>query len=149
RRVVARAYPAIRPVQHDFACGTGRAVRMLAGLVRAAHGYDPSPQMLDAARSVGPAAQWHEIATTGPVPEPATVDGPAIVTVFRLLLNVSDEVRDRRAVPRRADRLMRRRLVVGLAGLAVLSTAALTLATCGPPVQPRWVAPSSSAGTGP
>jgi len=44
---------------------------------------------------------------------------------------------------------MRRRLVVGLAGLAVLSTAALTLATCGPPVQPRWVAPSSSAGTGP
>jgi len=95
RRVVARAYPAIRPVQHDFACGTGRAVRMLAGLVRAAHGYDPSPQMLDAARSVGPAAQWHEIATTGPVPEPATVDGPAIVTVFRLLLNVSDEVRHR------------------------------------------------------
>ncbi len=95
RRLIARAFPDRPPVHHDFACGTGRAVRMLAGLVRAAHGYDPSPEMLDHARVVGPAAHWHEIAATGPAPEPATVDGPAVVTVFRLLLNVSGEVRHR------------------------------------------------------
>jgi SAM-dependent methyltransferase len=95
RAVVAREFPDRRPVQHDFACGTGRAVRMLAGLVRAAHGYDPSPQMLARAREAVPGAQWHEIDATGPVPVPATVDGPAVVTVFRLLLNVSDEVRHR------------------------------------------------------
>jgi SAM-dependent methyltransferase len=95
RRLVARAFPDWRPVQHDFACGTGRAVRLLHGMVRAAHGYDPSPAMLDRARAAGLFAQWHEIAESGPVPEPATVDGPAIVTVLRLLLNVSDEVRHR------------------------------------------------------
>jgi SAM-dependent methyltransferase len=95
RRLVTRAFPDQPPVQHDFACGTGRVVRMLAGLVRAAHGYDPSPEMLDHARAVEPAAHWHEIGATGPVPEPATVDGPVLVTVFRLLLNVSDEVRHR------------------------------------------------------
>jgi SAM-dependent methyltransferase len=94
RRAVPRAFPR-RPVQHDFACGTGRAVRMLRGLVREAHGYDPSPEMLDRARSAVGGAQWHEIPATGPVPEPATVDGPAVVTVLRLLLNVSDEVRHR------------------------------------------------------
>jgi len=95
RRVIPRAFPDRRPVQHDFACGTGRGVRLLHGLVRAAHGYDPSPEMLDRARDSGLFAQWHEIPPTGPVPEPATVDGPAVVTVFRLLLNVSDEVRHR------------------------------------------------------
>jgi SAM-dependent methyltransferase len=95
RRIVPRAFPERRPVQHDFACGTGRAVRLLHGLVRAAHGYDPSPEMLDRARDTGLFAQWHEISASGPVPEPATMDGPAIVTVFRLLLNVSDEVRHR------------------------------------------------------
>jgi hypothetical protein len=68
---------------------------MLHGLVRAAHGYDPSPAMLDRARDSGLFAQWHEIPASGPTPEPATVDGPAVVTVFRLLLNVSDEVRHR------------------------------------------------------
>ena len=95
RRFVARYFPDQRPVQHDFACGTGRAVRMLHGLVRAAHGYDPSPEMLVHARTVAPGANWHEIRADGSVPRPATVDGPALVTVFRLLLNVSDEVRHR------------------------------------------------------
>src|SRR5256885_17225508 len=51
--------------------------------------------MLDRARDGGLFAHWHEIPATGPVPRPATVDGPAVVTVFRLLLNVSDEVRHR------------------------------------------------------
>jgi SAM-dependent methyltransferase len=95
RRLVRCAFTDRRPVQHDFACGTGRAVRMLAGLVRGAHGYDPSPEMLDRARLCGVRAQWHPIHATGPVPEPATVDGPAIVTMFRLLLNVPDYVRHR------------------------------------------------------
>ena len=85
----------VPPVQHDFACGTGRIVRMLAGLVRTAHGYDPSPEMLDRARAAEPTVHWHEIPATGPVPDPSTVDGPTLVTVFRLLLNVSDEVRHR------------------------------------------------------
>jgi len=95
RRLVRRAFPGDRPVQHDFACGTGRAVRMLDGLVRAAHGYDPSPEMLERARSAAPDAEWHTIEATGPDPQPATVDGPALVTMFRLLLNVPDEVRHR------------------------------------------------------
>jgi SAM-dependent methyltransferase len=95
RRLVVRAFPDRRPVQHDFACGTGRGVKLLRGLVREAHGYDPSPAMLDRARASEVPARWHEIAADGPVPDPSTVDGPAIVTVFRLLLNVSDEVRDR------------------------------------------------------
>jgi methyltransferase family protein len=95
RRLVVRAFVDRRPVQHDFACGTGRGVKLLRGLVREAHGYDPSPAMLDRARSCGVRAQWHEIPASGPVPAPSTVDGPAVVTVFRLLLNATDEVRDR------------------------------------------------------
>jgi predicted TPR repeat methyltransferase len=95
RRLVRRAYPDRRPVQHDFACGTGRAVKLLHGLVREAHGYDTSAAMLDKARVAGLYARWHEIAATGPVPAPATVEPPAVVTVLRLLLNVPDEVRDR------------------------------------------------------
>jgi len=93
-RLVNRRFE-VPPVQHDFACGTGRIVRMLTGLVRQAHGYDPSPEMLDRARAAEPGAHWHEIPATGPVPDPSTVDGPALVTAFRLLLNVSDEVRHR------------------------------------------------------
>ena len=95
RRLVLHAFPQRRPVQHDFACGTGRGVKLLRGLVRAAHGYDPSPTMLDRARDGGVPAQWHEIPASGPQPVPSTVDTPAIVTVFRLLLNATDEVRDR------------------------------------------------------
>jgi SAM-dependent methyltransferase len=95
RRLVARRFAARRPVQHDFACGTGRAIRLLDGLVHDAHGYDTSPAMLSKARSAGVRATLHVVTESGPVPEPATVEGPALVTVFRLLLNVSDEVRDR------------------------------------------------------
>lgn len=51
--------------------------------------------MLDQARRNGFAAHWHVIDEAGPVPEPVPVDGPAVVTVFRLLLNVDDAVRDR------------------------------------------------------
>jgi predicted TPR repeat methyltransferase len=95
RGLVRREFPYRRPVQHDFACGTGRAVRLLQGLVRAAHGYDTSAAMLAKAGEVGAYAELHRVAADGPVPEPAVMTGPAIVTVFRLLLNVGDDVRDR------------------------------------------------------
>jgi SAM-dependent methyltransferase len=95
RVLVRRSFLVRRPVQHDFACGTGRAIRILHGLVRAAHGYDTSPAMLAKAAEVGAHATLHHVAADGPVPEPADCAGPAIVTVFRLLLNVDGAVRDR------------------------------------------------------
>jgi SAM-dependent methyltransferase len=95
RRLVRREFSDRRPVQHDFACGTGRAIRLLHGVVRAAHGYDSSAAMLARARDAGVYARLHEIAADGPLPEPATMDGPALVTVFRLLLNAPAAVRDR------------------------------------------------------
>lgn len=95
RALVKRSFPYRRPVQHDFACGTGRAIRLLHGLVRAAHGYDTSPAMLAKASEVGAYAELHQIDADGPVPAPASTDGPTIVTVFRLLLNVDETVRDR------------------------------------------------------
>lgn len=95
RRVVLEVFPDRRPVQHDFACGTGRALWLLSGLVREAHGYDTSTAMLYRARESGIHAELHEVAEDGPVPEPATAEGPALVTVFRLLLNVPEPVRDR------------------------------------------------------
>jgi SAM-dependent methyltransferase len=95
RRLVRQQFVQRRPVQHDFACGTGRAIRLLHGVVRAAHGYDTSAAMLARARGAGVYARLHQIPETGPVPEPATVDGPALVTIFRLLLNAPAEVRDR------------------------------------------------------
>jgi predicted TPR repeat methyltransferase len=95
RRFVHRAFREGRPVQHDFACGTGRAIQLLHGLVRAAHGYDTSTAMLDVARAAGVYADLHPVAESGPVPEPATADGPALVTLFRFLLNVPQPVRER------------------------------------------------------
>jgi predicted TPR repeat methyltransferase len=95
RDLARRSFPERRAVQHDFACGTGRAIRVLQGAVRAAHGYDTSSAMLSRARAAGVYAQLHEIAEDGPLPQPATTEGPALVTVFRLLLNVPDEVRNR------------------------------------------------------
>nr|BFE65149.1 hypothetical protein GCM10020063_096750 [Dactylosporangium thailandense] len=95
RRLVRREFTARRPVQHDFACGTGRAIKLLHGVVRAAHGYDTSEQMLTKAREAGVYAKLHQVSEEGPLPEPATVDGPALVTVFRLLLNAPKDVRDR------------------------------------------------------
>ena len=95
RRLVQRSFPEQSPIQHDFACGTGRAIELLHGLVRDAHGYDTSMQMLDRAQRNGHRANWHEIAPTGPIPTPAPNSEPSIVTVFRLLLNVPDDVRER------------------------------------------------------
>jgi hypothetical protein len=97
RRLVRSAFGGRRPVQHDFACGTGRVIRQLDGLVSAAHGYDTSAAMLARARDTG--ATLHEIAESGPLPAPApppaTADRPALVTVFRLLLNAPHPVRER------------------------------------------------------
>ncbi|MFI5935607.1 methyltransferase domain-containing protein [Actinoplanes sp. NPDC051494] len=95
RKLVQREFGAKLPVQHDFACGTGRAIRTLDGLVQAAHGYDTSAEMMAKAEEVGSKASWHRIAADGPVPEPVPAGHPAIVTMFRLLLNVDDTVRDR------------------------------------------------------
>ena len=95
RGLVTREFPYRRPVQHDFACGTGRAIRLLHGLVRAAHGYDTSPAMLAKASEIGASAELHRVEATGPVPAPVGAAGPALVTIFRLLLNTDDEVRER------------------------------------------------------
>jgi predicted TPR repeat methyltransferase len=95
RTLVRREFGPQAPVQHDFACGTGRAIRTLHGLVREAHGYDTSPAMMAKAAEVGSHATWHQVPLDGPVPEPAAAGFPAIVTMFRLLLNVDDAVRDR------------------------------------------------------
>ncbi|BCJ52240.1 hypothetical protein Asp14428_37150 [Actinoplanes sp. NBRC 14428] len=95
RRLVQREFGAKLPVQHDFACGTGRAIRTLHGLVREAHGYDTSAEMMAKAEEVGSRAQWHQIPADGPVPNPVAAGHPAIVTMFRLLLNVDEQVRER------------------------------------------------------
>jgi SAM-dependent methyltransferase len=95
RRLVLAQFRHRRPVQHDFGCGTGRAVRLLSGLVRSAHGYDSSPAMLERARDSGLVAQWHTIPESGDEPEPVATGGPCLVTVFRVLLNAPEETRDR------------------------------------------------------
>ena len=95
RGLVTREFGDRAPVQHDFACGTGRAIRTLHGLVRAAHGYDTSAEMMAKAQEVGSQAAFHQIPADGPVPTPVDAGTPAIVTMFRLLLNVDDAVRDR------------------------------------------------------
>lgn len=94
RGLAAREF-ATPPVQHDFACGTGRAIRTLHGLVREAHGYDTSAQMMAKAAEVGSRAQWHQVPADGGVPAPVEAGYPALVTMFRLLLNVPDAVRER------------------------------------------------------
>ncbi|MBL7256935.1 SAM-dependent methyltransferase [Paractinoplanes lichenicola] len=95
RTLVRREFGELAPVQHDFACGTGRAIRTLHGLVREAHGYDTSAEMMAKAAEVGSRANWHQVAPDGPVPHPVPAGFPAIVTMFRLLLNVDETVRDR------------------------------------------------------
>jgi len=95
RALVKREYGPRAPVQHDFACGTGRAIRTLHGLVREAHGYDTSAEMMAKAAEVGSHAYWHQVPADGPAPNPVPAGFPVIVTMFRLLLNVDDEVRDR------------------------------------------------------
>ncbi|HEY1487427.1 MAG TPA: methyltransferase domain-containing protein [Micromonosporaceae bacterium] len=95
RALVKREFGPRAPVQHDFACGTGRAIRTLHGMVREAHGYDTSAEMMAKAAEVGSHAVWHKVPVAGPVPSPVPAGGPALVTMFRLLLNVDDAVRDR------------------------------------------------------
>ena len=95
RGLVQREFGDRAPVQHDFACGTGRAIRTLHGLVRAAHGYDTSAEMMAKAAEVGSQAQFHQVPMDGPVPDPVPAGAPAIVTMFRLLLNVDGAIRDR------------------------------------------------------
>ncbi|MBA3252352.1 MAG: class I SAM-dependent methyltransferase [Geodermatophilaceae bacterium] len=95
RALVAAEFGAGRTTQHDFACGTGRAIESLAGAVRAAHGYDSAEPMLARAAAKGLDAQLHLIEEAGASPVPATTAPPSIVTVFRLFLNVSPAVRDR------------------------------------------------------
>ena len=68
---------------------------LLHGLVRAAHGYDTSAADAgQGARGRASYAELHQVAGDGPVPEPVDAGAPALVTMFRLLLNV-DDVRDR------------------------------------------------------
>ena len=95
RALIRREWPDRQPVHHDFACGTGRAIRALHGLVRESHGYDTSAEMMAKAAEVGSRAIWHRVAPDGPVPQPVAAGFPAIVTIFRLLLNVDDAIRDR------------------------------------------------------
>jgi predicted TPR repeat methyltransferase len=95
RALVGRSFRFRRPVQHDFACGTGRAIRLLHGLVRAAHGYDSSAAMLRKASETGAFASLHQVDATGPVPAPVPSTRPVIVTIFRTLLNADESTRDR------------------------------------------------------
>jgi SAM-dependent methyltransferase len=95
RALVSSSFGGQKPTQHDFACGTGRAVELLRGLVADAHGYDVSAQMIERAKAHGYPAHWHVVDATGPVPKPEPTTEPSIVTIFRLLLNVPDEVRER------------------------------------------------------
>ncbi|MEV0645193.1 class I SAM-dependent methyltransferase [Phytomonospora sp. NPDC050363] len=83
------------PVHHDFACGTGRVLRMLDGLTSAAHGYDISEAKLAEAREIGVPADLHVVRATGPLPSTMDIDVPALVTVFRLLLDAPPELRER------------------------------------------------------
>lgn len=100
RGFVNTAFP-LAPVHHDFACGTGRAIRMVNDAVVESHGYDTSEAMLAKARQVGSPGSLHLLGETGPLPHPSEVvseqyhDRPALVTAFRILLNVDSTVRDR------------------------------------------------------
>jgi hypothetical protein len=92
RGFVAEAFDS-PPVHHDFACGTGRAMRMLRGLVTQSHGYDTSEAMISKARRLDTPGVMHLVSETGPLPSDDS--SPALVTMFRLLLNASPAVRDR------------------------------------------------------
>ncbi|WP_100446698.1 methyltransferase domain-containing protein [Glycomyces xiaoerkulensis] len=84
----------VPPVHHDFACGTGRVARMLAGLVAVSHGYDTSEAMLAKGRELGTPGMAHLVGPAEAVPE-VVPSRPALVTAFRFVLNVNDELRDR------------------------------------------------------
>ncbi|GAA1858662.1 class I SAM-dependent methyltransferase [Asanoa iriomotensis] len=93
RRWVGEAFPpGSRPVQHDFACGSGRTLAMFEGLVAGAHGYDTSATMLARARRRLPGAALHLIEEGVPA-EPVRAGAPVLVTAFRFLLNAPAEAR--------------------------------------------------------
>ncbi|MFB9662097.1 class I SAM-dependent methyltransferase [Glycomyces mayteni] len=81
------------PVHHDFACGTGRVARMLAGLVSVSHGYDTSEAMLQKGRELGTPGHAHLVAPGLAVPEPDETR-QRLVTAFRFVLNVDLHLRD-------------------------------------------------------
>lgn len=83
------------PTLHDFACGTGRVLAMLGGVVAGAHGYDTSDAMLARARDRHLAGTWHLVERHGAAPYPQVSEEPRLVTMFRLFLNSSPEVRER------------------------------------------------------
>lgn len=93
RRLVRASFTDRRPVQHDYGCGTGRALRLLQGMVREAHGYDSSYEVIEAARESGLRARLHEIPSGDPAPAPVPADPPSIVTVFRPLRYTPGESR--------------------------------------------------------
>ncbi|QSB06172.1 hypothetical protein [Natronoglycomyces albus] len=99
RGFVRSAFP-LAPVHHDFACGTGRAMRMIENEVVASHGYDTSEAMLAKARQLDSPGALHLIGESGPLPRRESIvgehsDRAALVTAFRILLNVDATVRDR------------------------------------------------------
>src|SRR2546430_15843778 len=61
RRLVVRAFPDRPPVQHDFACGTGRGAKLLRGTVRVVHGDVTAAATLDRARAYGVRAKRREL----------------------------------------------------------------------------------------
>ncbi|MEU6859068.1 class I SAM-dependent methyltransferase [Glycomyces sp. NPDC046736] len=81
------------PAHHDFACGTGRVSRMLAGLVSVSHGYDTSEAMLQKGRELGTPGHAHLVRPGFAVPETET-GRQALVTAFRFVLNVDLHLRD-------------------------------------------------------
>lgn len=93
RRLVRASFTDRRPVQHDYGCGTGRALRLLQGMVREAHGYDSSYEVIEAARESGLHARLHEITSDDPAPAPVPTESPSIVTVFRPLRYTPGESR--------------------------------------------------------
>lgn len=94
RGLLQRAFPVRRPVQHDFACGAGRAIRLLHGLVHSAHGYDFSETVLARARALGVPAHLHLVPPSGPAPKPPPDHRPAVVTCADFLGSTEPAVRD-------------------------------------------------------
>lgn len=92
RGFVPNAFPA-PPVHHDFACGTGRVSRMLAGLTAVSHGYDTSEAMLQKGRELGTPGRAHLVrpGLAEPVPDESRL---RLVTAFRFVLNVDLHLRD-------------------------------------------------------
>lgn len=94
RSLLRRSFPVRRPVQHDFACGTGRAIRLLHGLVHTAHGYDFCEAVLARARTLGVPADLHLVPLTDPPPKPPPGHRPVVVTCAGFLATAEPPARD-------------------------------------------------------